>query len=94
MIAAQHVADGRGALAVGLVAGQAVLVHGVQYAPVHGLQTVPHVGQGAAHDDGHGVLDVGAGHLVHQLGIDYRLLGIGDVLRLVILVFRHYAKLL
>jgi len=29
MITAQHVADGRGALAVGLVAGQAVLVHSV-----------------------------------------------------------------
>jgi hypothetical protein len=47
MIAAQHVADGRGALAVGLVAGEAVLVHGVEDAPVDGLQTVPHVGQGA-----------------------------------------------
>jgi hypothetical protein len=92
MIAAQHVADGGGALAVGLVAGEAVLVHGVEDAPVDGLQTVPHVGQGAPHDDGHGVLDVAGFHFVHKLGIHYRLLGIGYVLRLVVFVFSHLSK--
>ena len=33
---------------------------------VDGLQTVPHVGQRPAHDNGHGVFDVGLLHLRHQ----------------------------
>ena len=63
----QHVAHQTGALAVGLVGGHAQLVHVVEDAPVHGLQAVPHVRQGAVHDNRHGVGDKGALHLLFQV---------------------------
>ena len=50
----------------GLSAGQVILVHGVEDPAVDGLQAVPHVGQGPAHDDAHGVLNVGFLHLGDQ----------------------------
>ena len=60
MVAAQHVADAGGGFFEGLVVRQTVLIHGVEDAAVDGLEAVAHVGQSAADDDGHGVLDVGA----------------------------------
>jgi CheY-like chemotaxis protein len=39
-------------------------VHGVENAPLHRLEPVAHVRQGPAHDHAHGVLEVGALHLV------------------------------
>ena len=67
MIAAQHVADGGGRLAIGLVGGQIVLVHGVEDAPVDRLEAVPHIGQGAGDDDAHGIVDEGILHLLVQV---------------------------
>jgi hypothetical protein len=64
VILTDDVADDAGRLAVGLVPVVAVLVHGEQDAPVHGLQAVAHVGQGARHDHAHGVVEVGALHLL------------------------------
>ena len=43
VIPAQHIAHAGGGFLEGLVAGQVILVHGVQDTPVHGLQAVPHV---------------------------------------------------
>jgi len=89
MVAAQHVAHGGGAFPEGLVPGEAVLVHGVEDAAVHRLQAVPHVGQGPAHDDGHGVVDVALLHLLHQTGLGDVLIRKGDVLGLVITFMCH-----
>ncbi len=47
-----------------LFQSSAQLVHAEQDAPVHGLEAVAHVGQRARHDHAHGVIEVGALHLV------------------------------
>ena len=57
VVFAQHFADHHSALAVRLVGSEPQLAHGVKYAPVHGLQSVPDVGNGAGHVDRHGVGD-------------------------------------
>ncbi len=64
MVLAQDLADDAGALFVGLVGPQAQVVHGVQDAAVDRLEAVAHVGQGAGDDDAHGVVEVGALHLL------------------------------
>ncbi len=79
VVLTQHVAHAGGRLLEGLVAGEAALVHGVENAAVHRLQAVPHVGQGPAHDDGHGVLNVRVLHLVLQVDIYNLLIGKGNV---------------
>ena len=48
-----HLADARCALAVASIGGQPqVRVHGVQNAPLHRLEAIADIRQGAAHDDG------------------------------------------
>ncbi len=64
VVLAHHLADDAGGLAVRLVVGEAALVHGIQDAAVHGLQPVPRVRQRAADDHRHGVVEVGAAHLL------------------------------
>ena len=60
---------GRGLL-VGAVVLQSQAVHGEHDLPVDRLETVADVGQGAPDDDAHGVVDVGALHLLLD-GLDY-----------------------
>ena len=64
VILTHHVTDDAGRFHVLLVGRIAALVHGVENAPVHGFQTVAGVGESAAHDHAHGVIEVGALHLV------------------------------
>ena len=71
VVPAQHSANGVGALAVGLLRPQGVLVHGVEDAPVHRLQAVPHVGQGPLYNDRHGVVQEGLLHLLFQVNGNY-----------------------
>jgi len=61
-----HVADDTGRFLVGLVPVVAELVHGEQHPPMHGLEAVPCVGQGPAHDHAHRVIEVGMPHLLFQ----------------------------
>ena len=89
VIPAQHIAHAGGGFLEGLVAGQVILVHGVEDTPVHGLQAVPHVRQGAAHDNGHGVLDIGLLHLRDQRGLHDMLVGEADLRRVVLGLFAH-----
>ena len=65
VVAAQHVAHAGGRFLKGLIRGEVVLVHGVEDAPVDGLQTVPHIRERPAHDDRHGVFNIG---FLHQIG--------------------------
>jgi len=75
----QHVADDTRRLTRGLVGIEVQLrTHIVEDAPVHGLQTVAHVGQSTGDDDRHRIVDVGRLHLLldvdgddapHQPGI-------------------------
>ena len=75
MVPAEHVADAGGRLLERLVRGKPVLVHRVQYAPVHGLQPVPDIRQRPRDDDAHGVVDKARLHLADDLARDYLLLG-------------------
>ncbi len=50
MVVAHGVADDLGALEEAAVRRQPQLVHGIEDAPVHGLQAVAHIGQRAVHD--------------------------------------------
>jgi len=58
VILTDHVTDNTGRLLVRLVPVVAHVIHGIQAAPVHRLQTVPHVGEGSADDDAHGIVHV------------------------------------
>jgi len=58
------VADYLAALAVLGAGAEAQLVHGHEYAPLHGLEAVARVRQGAADDDAHRKRQVGLAHLV------------------------------
>ena len=66
VVFAHHVADDARRLRVFLVGRVPLLVHRVEDAPVHRLQPVAHVGQRARHDHAHGVIEVGALHLVRD----------------------------
>jgi hypothetical protein len=64
MVLADHVADDAGRLAIRLVPVVAVLVHRMENAPVHRLEPVADVGQRPRHDHAHGVVEIGAAHLL------------------------------
>ena len=53
------------------------------------LQSVPHVGQGPAHNDGHGIFDIGLFHLWNQRGYFDLLVRVADLLRIVLGFFAH-----
>ena len=78
-----------GGLAVGVAGIIATLMHGVKDAAVDRLQSVPHVGQGPAHDDGHGIFNIGFLHFVHQIGLCNDLVGEADILRFITAVMSH-----
>ena len=65
-----HVADDAGGLLRGAVKVQPHLVHHVENAAMHGLQTVADIRQRAAHDHAHGVIEVRALHLVFDVDGD------------------------
>ena len=63
VVLTHHVAHGTGGLAIGLVEGVAGLVHREQDAAVDRLQPVAQVGDRAADDDRHGVIEIRGAHL-------------------------------
>ena len=67
MVVAHDVADDLGGLGVLLVELEAHLLHAVEDAAVDGLEAVTDVGQGAADDDRHGVVEVGPAHLLFNI---------------------------
>ena len=67
VVLAHHVADDAGRFLVRLVGREAVLEHRVEDAPVHRLQAVAGVRQRPRDDHAHGVIEVGAAHLVGDL---------------------------
>ena len=66
MIFTDDVTDDARRLHVLLVRRVALLVHRVQDAAMHRLQTVARIGQRTRHDHAHGVIEVGAFHLVED----------------------------
>ncbi len=67
MVVAHDVADDLGGLGVLLVELEAHLLHAVEDAAVDGLEAVADVGEGAADDDRHGVVEIAAAHLVFNV---------------------------
>ena len=65
-----HFADDLGALAGGPVGVQPHLVHAVENAAMHGLQAVADIGQRAADDHAHGVIEIRPPHLVFDVDGD------------------------
>ena len=90
VILADDVADGTGGLHMRTVRRIAGLVHGVQDAAMDRLQAVAHVGQGAADDDAHGILQERRCHFLAEICrtnggafaavcvLDDRAVGVGD----------------
>ena len=70
MVLAEHVADDARRLLVGLVPEDLLLLHRVQDAPVHRLEAVADVGDGATDDDAHRVVEVGRTQLVFDCDRD------------------------
>ncbi len=71
MVFAHDIADDAGALAGGAIGLQAHLLHGVENAAVHGLESVADIGQGAADDDRHRIIEIRLAHLVFNVdGLD------------------------
>jgi hypothetical protein len=64
MVLADHVADDARRFLVRLVPVVRQLVHGVQDASMHGFEAVTDIGERAPHDHAHGVIEVGAFHLL------------------------------
>ena len=75
MILTHDVADDARRLAERLIVRVAALVHGEDDPPMHRLQPVPDVGEGARDDHAHRVVEVGALHLV--LDVDETEIGAG-----------------
>ena len=67
VVLAHDFADHAGALVEGTVRPVAAVEHRVQHAAVDGLEAVADVGQGAADDHGHGVVQVGPLHFRLQV---------------------------
>ena len=67
MILLQTLADDAGALHVLAVVQHAHVVHGVENAAMHRLQSVAHVGQRAPDDDRHRIVEIRTPHLVFNV---------------------------
>ena len=67
MVFAHDIADDAGALARGAIGLQAHLLHGVENAAMHGLESVANIGQSAADDDRHRIIEIRLAHLVFNV---------------------------
>jgi hypothetical protein len=71
MVLAHHIADDSCALARGAIGLKSHLLHGVENAAVDGLESVADIGESAADDDGHGIVEIRLAHLVFNVdGLD------------------------
>ena len=64
VIFAHRIAGDARRFVVGAVRRVIVLIHRIEDTPVHRLQAVAHVGQRAAHDHAHRIIEIAAAHLV------------------------------
>ena len=74
MILTNDITDNTSRFDVGTIVTVAQLAHGKQGTPVHGFQTITHIGQCPAHNNGHGIVQVGlAQFLFNRNGRLFRL---------------------
>ena len=88
VVVTHDLADDAGGLGERGGGAVSAVVHGVQDTAVDGLEAVAHVGQGAPDDDAHGVVEVGALHLLLQVDLADAL-GVRDVPRVSSLLVAH-----
>ena len=62
----QHIAHHARAFHIRPVPDVVGFVHGIQHTPVHRLETVARIRQGAAYDHAHGVIQIAAPHFLFQ----------------------------
>src|SRR5271169_5304821 len=67
MVLAHYVADDAGTLAGGAIGLETHLLHGVENAAMDGLESVADIGQSAADDDRHGIVEIRLAHLVFNV---------------------------
>ena len=67
MVFTDHIADDTRRFLIGTVPVVAQFAHRIQDPPVHRLQAVADIGQGASHDYAHGVIQVRLPHLVFEI---------------------------
>ena len=72
MVLAHDVAHHPGRFLVGLIMGHALLIHGIEYAPVYRLEPVSYIRQSPSHDHTHGIIDVGGLHLLSDAHLNFR----------------------
>jgi hypothetical protein len=70
VILAEHVTNDTGAFTGGPIEAQAHFVHREEDAAMDGLQAVADIGQGAANDDAHGVIEIATPHLILDVDRD------------------------
>ena len=66
MVFTDHVTDDTRGLLIGFVMVVAKFAHGVQHAPVDGLEAVANIGQRAPDDDAHRIVEIGLLHLLFE----------------------------
>ena len=66
VVLAEDVPDNTGTLAVRPIRREPELLHRIQDPALHGLESIPGIGQGSSHDHAHRVFEVGALHLLMQ----------------------------
>jgi hypothetical protein len=66
MVFTDHVTHDTGRFLVRPVPVVIEFVHGVQHAPVHGLEAVACIGKRPAHDHAHGVIEIAAAHFLFK----------------------------
>ena len=93
VVLAHHLANDPGALARRPIRPQPLFAHGVEDAPLHRLESVPDVGQGAPDDDRHRIVEIRLAHLVlnvNRADVPIQVVGTAqDTLGIVRMVFRH-----
>ena len=67
VVLAEDLADDTRALLVGPVVAEAHVEHGVQDAPLDGLEAIAHIRQGTRRDHAHGVIQIRALHLIFDV---------------------------
>ncbi len=70
MIMTQHVADGGCRLSERLIAGQTVLIHGVQDSAVNRLQAVSHIRKSSANDHRHCIINITFPYFFFYFNVD------------------------
>ena len=87
--APQDITNGGGTLAVGLVPGKALGIHGIKDAAVNRLEPVPYIRQGPVRNDAHGIIDEGFFHLLIKVH------GYDDIVRILkSLVYGCFTRLI